>query len=37
MSETSNLERIDIELNDINIDKVCANIYEMRKDVFPCL
>ena len=29
--------RIDIELTDENIDKVCAYIYQMRDDIVPLL
>jgi len=28
---------MDIELNDENIDRVCASIYQMRADVAPML
>lgn len=34
---SNRLDRIDIELNDENIDKVCAFIYKMRENIVPLL
>ncbi len=36
-SVNNGIQRIDIELNDVNIDKVCNYIYKMRADMVPIL
>ena len=36
-AKNNEVQRIDIELNDPNIDKVCELIYKMRDDVVPMI